>query len=79
METRTMAAGITARTEALAVRLEANVTKRALAEQIASKAVVAGLVSGQTPAQTDADLLAELRRYEEVAALRCYGRKREQR
>ena len=64
----------TAQANALAARLETGVSKRALAEAIATRTVVRGLLSGQTPAQIEADLMAEVRRYEEAAALRHAAR-----
>ena len=71
-------AGRVARCTALADRLagllEAGVTKRALAEMAANRAVVAGVMDGKTDNQVEADLRAEARRYEEVAALRRFGR-----
>ena len=63
----------TARAEALADRLEASVSKRALAEFVAGRAVVAGIMDRRTDAQIEADLLARLRRHEQVAALRALG------
>lgn len=65
----------TRRAESLADRLEMDVSKRALAEAMASRAVVAGIIDGRTDAQIAADVFAELRRYEQIAALRSIGRK----
>lgn len=68
------AAALTARANALEARLVSSISKHALAEAVATKAIVSGLVSGASPAQVEADLMAELRRYEEAAALRRFGR-----
>ena len=68
------AAELTARANALEAVLVSSVSKHALAEAVATKAIVSGLVSGASPAAVEADLLAELRRYEEAAALRRFGR-----
>lgn len=65
----------TAQANALARRLADGVSKRALAEAIAARATVRGIVDGRTAAQIEADLMAELRRYETVCALRQAGRK----
>lgn len=58
------------RIEALATRLENYVTRRALSRMIATNAVVAGLASGESPAAVEADLLAQVKRYEILQALR---------
>lgn len=57
------------RIERLAAKLEAHVTKRALARMIATRAVVAGLSHGDTPAAVEADLMADVKRYETLQAL----------
>ena len=72
-------ADLTAQTGTLAAQLAAWVSKRALAEALATKSVVSGLIDGRTPAQVEADLMAELRHYEEAAALRQAGREHRKR
>jgi len=71
---KAFARDLTRQTGALAGSLEAGVSKRALAEALATTAVVGGLIDGRTPAQVEADLMAELRHYEEAAALRQAAR-----
>lgn len=63
------------RAAALADKLETGVSKRALAEALANRALVSGIVDGRSDRQIEADVLGELQRYEQVAALRSIGRK----